>query len=218
MFLSFQNTPWLHLSKWSTIVEAKHGTACPLPLSKNQDGLLWWIISLMRNHDLDQEQANVSNLCCPSVSLYPTSFSLALHQQKSPVWLCRHRLQLWMGLLYSIQFGVVVSPPTICLLKLSNAWWMVCTVVHGVVIHNQVLACSTPTEKPGLVLQTYQYSPEWVFSTQYNVFISPLSSMPVGAFQYMIYDMWPLYLPSLPSYKYDRFLKRWPWDMNLVHD
>lgn len=23
----------------------------------------------MRNHDLDQEQANVSNLCCPSVSL-----------------------------------------------------------------------------------------------------------------------------------------------------
>lgn len=27
------------------------------------------MISLMRNHDLDQEQANVSNLCCPSVSL-----------------------------------------------------------------------------------------------------------------------------------------------------
>lgn len=27
------------------------------------------MIGLMRNHDLDQERANVSNLCCPSVAL-----------------------------------------------------------------------------------------------------------------------------------------------------
>lgn len=56
------------------------------------------MISLMRNHDLDQEQANVSNLCCPSVSLpnyAPNTLYTFIKKNKSDLVLAE--MQLWMN-------------------------------------------------------------------------------------------------------------------------
>ena len=68
---------------------------------------LWWMISLMRNHDLDQEQPNVSNLCCPSVSIPSESPLIATPRGKGLSQISVAGLQLWMG---STQFLIVFTP------------------------------------------------------------------------------------------------------------